>query len=186
MTTHRCTGTGKEECIKKIDIIPRMYTNRGFNITPYNDDNGFEMLREHLGGTNLNTVGREDHVGAIERSIRTIKERARCICYKLPYKAYTKLMTEEMIIEVTKMLNAFPNKEGISSDLSPNAIVLGTPKLDYNNIKLSFGSYVNLHDGTDNTMKSRAVSAITLRPSNEHSSYYFMSLRSGRRLNSSR
>ena len=49
-------------------------------------------------------------------------------------------MTEEMILGVTKMLNEFPNKEGISSDLSPDAIVLGTPKLDYNNIKLYFGS----------------------------------------------
>ena len=36
-----------------------MYTNRGFNITPYNGDNGFEMLRDHLGGANLNIVGRE-------------------------------------------------------------------------------------------------------------------------------
>ena len=176
----------KRRVYKKRDTITKKYTHRGIIITPYNGDNGFEMLRDHLGGANLNIVGREDHVGAIERSIRTIKERARCICYKLPYKSYTKLMTEEMILGVTKMLNAFPNKEGISSDLSPDAIVLGTLKLDYNNIKLSFVSYVNLHDGTDNTMKSRAVSAITLRPSNEHSSYYFMSLRSGRRLNSSR
>ena len=74
LTTHRCVGTGKEECITKIDIITKMYTNRGFNITPYNGDNGFEMLRDHLGGDNLNIVGREDHVGAIERSIRTIKK----------------------------------------------------------------------------------------------------------------
>ena len=80
-------------------------------------------------------------------------------------------MTEETILGVTKMLNAFPNMEGISSDLSPDAIVLGTPKLDYNNIKLSFGSYVNLHDGTDNTMKSRTVGALNLRPSNEYGNY---------------
>ena len=34
-------------------------------------------------------------------------------------------------------------------------------------------------------MNSRTVGAITLRASDEHSSYYFMSLRTGRRLNSS-
>ena len=79
LTIHRCVGTGKEECIKKIDIITKISTNRGINITPYNGDNGFEMLRDHLGGANLNIVGREDRVGAIERSIRTIKERSRCI-----------------------------------------------------------------------------------------------------------
>ena len=60
------------------------------------------MLRDHVGSANLNIVGREDYVGAIECSIRTIKERARCICYKFPYKYYTKLV-----------VNAFPNKEGI-------------------------------------------------------------------------
>ena len=105
MTTHRYIGSGKEECIKKIDIITNVYTNRRFNITPYNGDNGFEILRERLDGANLNIVGRDDHIGAIERSIRTIKERARCICYKLPYKSYTKLITEEMILGDLKMNN---------------------------------------------------------------------------------
>ena len=142
MTAHRCIRTGKEECIKNIDIITYMYTNRGFNITPYNGDNGFEILMEHIGFSNLNITGREDHVSAIERSIRSIKEISRCICYEFPYKSYTKLMTENLMLGVTKMVNAFPNKEDISLDLRPDAIVLGTPKLGYNNIKLSFGSYV--------------------------------------------
>ena len=74
----------------------------------------------------------------IERYIRTIKERSRCICYKLPYDPYTKLITEEIILGVTKILNVFPNKGGINLDLSPDAIVLGTPKLDYNNIQVVF------------------------------------------------
>ena len=33
------------------------------------------MLRDHLGGDNLNIVGREGHVGTIERFIRTIKKK---------------------------------------------------------------------------------------------------------------
>jgi len=186
MTTHRCIGTGKNECIKKIDIITKMYTNRGFNISPYNGDKDFEMLREHVGGKYLNIFGRENHVGVIECSIWTIKERTRLICYKVPYKHYTKLMTEEIILGVTKMLNVFSNKEDIGINLSPDAIVLGTQRLYYNNIKLSFGTYVNLHDGTDNSTKSRVVGDIALRSPNEHGSYYCMSLRTGKKLNSSR
>ena len=185
MTTHACTGTGNTECIDNIDLITKMYSNRGFTISMYNGDNTFNMLTDHIGRGNLNIVGREDHVGVIERSIRTLKERTRCMCHQLPYKGYTKLMIIEMVIGETKLLNAFPNKDGIDHDLSPDAIILGTPKLDYNNIKLPFGSYVNLYDGTDNTMNSRTVGAITLRASNEHGSYYFISLRSDRRLKSS-
>ena len=95
-------------------------------------------------------------------------------------------MIEEIIIGIIKMTNEFPNKEGIDKDLSPDAIILGIPKIDCNNTKLTFWSYVNLHDETDNTMKLRAFGDIALRPSNEHDSYYVMSLRTGRRLNSSR
>ena len=76
-----------------------------------------------------------------------------------------------MVIGATKLLNDFPNKDGIDQDLSPDAIILGTPKLDYNNIKLPFGSYVNLYDGTDITTNSRTVGAIKLRVSNDYGSY---------------
>ena len=107
------------------------------------------------------------------------------MCHQLPYNGYTKLMIIEIVIGVTKFLNAFPNEDGIDQGLSPYAIIFGTPKLNYNNIKLTFGSYVNIYDGIDNTMKSRTVGEIALRASNEHGSYYFMSLRTDRRLNSS-
>ena len=94
-------------------------------------------------------------------------------------------MTKEMILGVTKMLNVFPSKEDIDKNINPDAIFLGISRLDYNNIKLSFGSYVNLHDGTDSTMKSRVVGTIALRSSNEHNIYYFISLRTSRRFNAS-
>ena len=101
----------------------------------YNGDNSFNMLTDHIGRGNLNIVGREDHVGAMERSIRTLKEKKRCMCHRLPYKRYTKLMIIVMVIGAKKSLNAFPNKDGIDHDLSPDAIILGTPKLNYTNIK---------------------------------------------------
>ena len=72
---------------------------------------------------------------AIERSLRTLKERTRCMCHRLPYKMYTKLMIIEMVIGATKSLNAFPNKDGIDQDISPDAIILGTLKLNYTNTK---------------------------------------------------
>ena len=183
LTISRCSGTGKNECTQKISTITRMYANRGFTISPYNGDNDFRVLKDTVGEGNLNIVARREHVGSIERSIRTIKERCRCVCHNLPFKSFTKIMTEDLVVGICDLLNSFPARDGISVDLSPDSIVLGKPKLDYNSLKLTFGAYAHVFDGTDNTMKNRTVGAIALRPSNEHGSYYFMSLQSGRRLN---
>ena len=57
-----------------------MCTNRCFSINMYNGDNAFRMLTDDIGEGYLNIVGRKKHVGPIERSIRTIKEKARCMC----------------------------------------------------------------------------------------------------------
>ena len=41
-------------------------------------------------------------------------------------------------------LNTFPSKNGISSDLSPAAIILGYPSIDYIKLKITFGAYVQV------------------------------------------
>ena len=148
----------------------------------YNGDNAFEMIRDKFGEANVNIVGREEHVGPAEREIRTIKERARCTTNYLPYKRFPIIMTRALIQSITDMLNIFPRKDSIAEDYSPAAIVLGKPSIDYNMLKLDFGSYCRVYDGTDNTNKSRSVGAIALQSSNEHGAYYFMSLESGKRI----
>ena len=80
-------------------------------------------------------------------------------------------------------LNAFPNKSGLSRKISPDGIILGKPKVDFNCIKLSFGAYAQVYESTRNAMEQRTVGAISLRPSNNHGSYYFMFLETGKRLN---
>ena len=81
-------------------------------------------------------------------------------------------------------LNAFPSKTGVSSTLSPSTIVTGRGKPDFSKKHIAFGSYAMVTDGTTNSMKSRTLPAIALKPSNEHGGYYFMSLVSGKRLHS--
>ena len=92
-------------------------------------------------------------------------------------------MTTELIYNITMWLNAFPNKNGLSRKISSDGIILSKPKVDFNCIKLSFGAYAQVYESTTNTMKQRTVGAIALRPSNNHGSYYFMSLETGKRLN---
>ena len=81
-------------------------------------------------------------------------------------------------------LNNFPNKQGISRTLSPSAIILGKPKTNYNTLTISSGAYAEVFESTDNTMKSRSVGAIALRPSNGRGGYYFQSLKTGKRIHS--
>ena len=79
-------------------------------------------------------------------------------------------------------LNMFPSKNGISSILSPAAIILGSPNLDYNKIKITFRAYEQVYIGTNNSTKKITVGAIALRPENEWNGYYSMSLATGKNL----
>lgn len=85
-------------------------------------------------------------------------------------------MTEYVIIRVTKYILSVPDKEGISSELIPNIIVLGTTKVDYNIIIISFGSYTQVLEKNENIMRIRMVCEIYLGPLNENGSYFFISL----------
>ena len=80
-------------------------------------------------------------------------------------------------------LNTFLNKNRISRKISPDGIILGKSKVDFNSIKLLFGAYTDVYENTTNTMKQRTIGAIVLRPSNDHRIYYFMSLELGKKIN---
>ena len=120
----------------------------------------------------------------IERAIRVIKERFCCICYSILFKYYTKLMIKALISVVLKYFNAFPSKGSISDMMSPSMILEEKPNANMNNAHISFGSYVFVHIGTDNTMKRRSVPAIALNESNEYGGYYFINLYTAKKLHS--
>jgi hypothetical protein len=173
LSIQQCKGRGKKEMERGIDKVVSQFTQRGFKIVAFNGDNEFETLREHLSPTPLNIVARGEHVGAIERSVRTIKERVRCSCQSLPYKKITKLMTRSIVESSVTWLNAFPAKEGASKTMSPSAIVLGSPKPDYNKLKITFGAYAQVYESTTNTTKSRSIGAVALKPSNDRGGVLF-------------
>ena len=63
----------------------------------------------------------------------------------------------------------FPYKNGISSDLIPEAIILGSPNTDYNQLKITLGSYTQVYIGTTNSTNWRTVREISLSPENQRS-----------------
>ena len=68
-------------------------------------------------------------------------------------------------------INMFPSKNGISSDLSPAAIILGSQNPDNNKLSITFGAYAQVYIGTTKITKQRMVGAISLRPENERGGY---------------
>jgi len=145
----------------------------------------FECIRNDVLPSRLNVTAADDHVGEVERSIRTMKERARTIIHGLPFKRLPKVMIQALVYHATKGLNLFPAKNGISDTLSPLTIMTGRANPDYNDLKLEFGSYVQVFEDntSSNTTTSRNTGAIVLNPTgNAQGDYFFMSLVTGKRL----
>jgi hypothetical protein len=166
--------------------VKSAYMQRGFILSTLLMDGKFEPLCGKLADMQitLNTVSNDKHVPDVERYIRTVKERTRCIYNTLPFKQFPACMIIEMVYASNFWLNCFPPADGISTTLSPRAIVLGT-SIDYNkHCQLEFGTYAHVHEDHDHTMATRTTGAIALHPvGNEQGGYYFFSLASGRVLN---
>ena len=90
----------------------------------------------------------------------------------------------EMVCTINFWLNSFPSNNGISDVLSPRAIVTGS-SLDFNkHCQIEFGSYVQTHEDHDNSMSTRTVGALALRPTgNAQGGHFFFSLSTGRIIN---
>jgi hypothetical protein len=97
-------------------------------------------------------------------------------------------MPPRLIIEMAKhsiyWLNAFPNPNGVSDNLSPRTIITGQT-VDFNrHCKYEFGQYVQTHEQHDNSMAPRTIGALAMRPTgNAQGNYYFFSLSTGRIIN---
>ena len=164
----------------------RLYKIRGLQVKNIHADNEFECCRDELSPIVLDIVGAGMHVGEVERSIRTIKERIRCSTHSLPFRKYPKMLTTGCINYNIKRLNNLPADDGVSNTLSPSALVTGAQSLDYNElIRLQFGDYAQVHQEKTitNNNEPRSVGAIALYPSgNGQHTWHFMSLNTGKRL----
>ena len=184
LTSQYCTSRSLRTIITALEKFIHKYDCRGFKITDMHADNEFDKaeLKHSLQPTLLHIYGREEHVGFIERSVRTIKERFRSTCSAMPFRRITVRMVRSLVEGITDVLNAFPSKNGITQTISPATIVEGKPKMDLQRKVIVFGSYALVYIGTTNTSKPRAVPAIALRRSNNTGGHYFMSLHTGRRI----
>lgn len=179
-----CRGRGKIETSTVLKTFINLFGLQGINIQSIHGDNEFDKIKALIAPIPVIACGRDEHIPDIERAIWTIKECIRCSTCDLPYKRIPGIMIDNNIEENSCCLNNFAPKDYISDTISPAGMILGRDKVDFNNLKLDFGQYCEIHDGTDNTQKPHIIRAIALRPKDNSGSYYFMSLETGKRVHS--
>ena len=126
---------------KSLKKIVKLYTRGGFIVRLVMMDMEFEKIKDEFDTVIVNTTGARDHVGEIERLIKFIKERARCVISDLRvagFKYLHRLIVVHCLYFVTMMINEVPAYGGISEKYSPREIVTGR-KLD---MKKTAGRYL--------------------------------------------
>jgi type II secretory pathway component PulJ len=76
----------KDTLLGETRAVVALYQSRGFNIADLHTDMEFGCIRNDVLPTRLKVTAANDHVGEIERSIRTIKERTRTTIHGLPFE----------------------------------------------------------------------------------------------------
>ena len=66
--------------------IVQLYARGGFIIRVILMDMEFEKVKDELGLIDVNTTAAREHVAEIERGIRLLKERSRCVVKSLPFQ----------------------------------------------------------------------------------------------------
>ena len=100
----RTRGTIVKHLKHDIDV----YNARGLQVCDIHGDNEFKCARHAILPVAMNIVPADCHVGEVERSIRTMKERLRACAHGLPFKRLPKLLVTQMMRHVTRSLNEFP------------------------------------------------------------------------------
>jgi hypothetical protein len=113
--------------LKTLHPIIKTYSTRGFTVTHLLGDHEFDCIRDDILPIITDVVPADSHVGEVERSIRTIKERLRSCVHGLPFKRLPRLFIQHLVTHAISCLNLFPWANGISPTMSPASIVTGVP-----------------------------------------------------------
>lgn len=189
-----CTAEALEDrrdatLLASLQKIKMVYARRGFLVSNVSADNEFHSLEVRLSdlGIALNVVSRDEHVPEVERHIRTLKERCRATYNSVPFTSWPARMLIELVYAMNFWIHAFPASDGVSSTISPRELVTGVRLDAHKHCVLPFGAYVQTHEQHDNTMQTRTIGAIALRPTgNAQGGHFFFSLQTGKRINRNR
>jgi len=146
-------------------------------------DNAFntEKFQSGIEGAILVPYAANEHVGIVEREIRTLKERVRSKSAGMPYKKTTDLMLDRLVVGLTKLKNRLPTGTDLMKRVSPASIIEGRRKLNFASKWVRFGAYCEVWTKTKNITGWRTQPAIALDRACDQGAYYFMNTLTGKR-----
>lgn len=165
-TVEGLTNRSIRTLIRAINNVRKLYVTNGFRVVEVLADGEFAHLKDGLAemGITFNGTAADEHVGDIERYIRTVKERMRSCYAELPFAKIPRRMVIELAKYCVFWLNAFPSQSGISDTISPRTIIT-RQEVDFNHhCRYEFGQYLHTHEKHRNDMQPRTVGALALRP----------------------
>ena len=109
---------------------------------------------------------RNKHVPNIECLNSTIKVLIWLMYTELirVYNRVLEVLLCKLVYAVTFWLNIFPENNGVSAALSPQAIITGQSVKFSKHCLLEFGEYVHNHEDGENSMESQKLEALALHP----------------------
>ena len=104
ITIHHMKNKKKDTIIDLLNLLIKTYQSRGFTISYVFGDGEFDRveIKTTILPSNLHICAAGEHVPRIERTIRTVKERARTLCHSLPYDSFPQLMTKSLLQNSTQ------------------------------------------------------------------------------------
>ncbi|KAL7534452.1 hypothetical protein ACHAXR_007085 [Thalassiosira sp. AJA248-18] len=183
-TQYRPCRTAKLLCNALKETI-KLYKRAGFIVQTCLMDNEFEPLKAMLADTVvINTTAKNEHVAEIERFIRTLKGKCRCIFSELREIGIIYLpnaIIKALVTFVMMWNNGIHTKQGVSQELSPREIILRW-QLSTKHMKAHFGAYCEVFEDDDitNNQQDRACWGICLGPTgNMQGTYKFFDIDTG-------
>jgi hypothetical protein len=129
-------------------------------------DNDFDKIEDLVGLLETNTMAARERTCEIEREIRLIKERTRCITTGFPYHWIPKMVLIHTVYDVYMWLNqCLPNIERIGG-LSPKELVTGQTLICGKDCCAEMEAYIKATVDADitNGQEERTHSCISLGP----------------------
>ena len=83
----------------------------------------FEKIKDVLPMVEVNTTAAREHLPEIERRIRTIKERVRCVTSEFPFNLVLMLVLVQTVYMICLWLNAIRSLSGMDQGFSPSEIL---------------------------------------------------------------
>ena len=146
--------------------VLQKYAARGLVVVKIRGDFEFNGIMEQVAllipEIILDLSSENEHIGAVERNIRYINEKARSIRVSLPFEQIPSIMVIYMVLQASKILNLFPRKGGVPH-YSPN-VIMKDEGVSMNQFRLPFGAYVQVKESStqSNSLQARTRGAISL------------------------